>query len=58
MSQVVHVERSFATRAQAERFFDALQSTAWPYVWCLHDVGSGRWKVSALVETGQYRKVS
>lgn len=58
MSQVVHVERVFTTRAQAEAWFDHLKPSAWPYVWCMQDARDGRWRVTALLETAERRKVS
>ncbi len=50
MNRVTHVEQVFATRAQAEAWFENLRAVAWPYVWCIEDGASGRWKVVALVE--------
>jgi len=58
MPHVVHIERSFIRRGEAERYFDTLKSEAWPYVWCIEDVDSGRWLVSALVETSRYNNVA
>jgi len=50
MSQVVLIQRTFAARQQADRWFDALRPTAWPYVWCTEDPVSRRWRVRALIE--------
>lgn len=58
MSHLVLVERTFATQRQADRWFDSLQSTAWPYVWCEHDARIRRWRVRALVEKGQLPAVA
>ena len=58
MSHLVLVERSFATRAQADRWFDSLQPSAWPYVWCEQDLRSRRWRVRALIEKGQLPSVA
>lgn len=58
MSHLVLVERSFATETQADRWFNSLQSRAWPYVWCEHDASARRWRVKALVERGQLPAVA
>lgn len=50
MARMTLVERTFAGRAQAERWFDCLRPTAWPYVWCIEDPRNRRWSVRALVE--------
>lgn len=50
MTRLVHIERQFTTRAQAESWFDTLRRTAWPYVWCMKLPQGSRWRVAALVE--------
>lgn len=58
MPQVQHIQRTFAERARAQRYFETLQPNAWPYVWCVRDGKRGRWKVSALVERRPCNKVA
>lgn len=58
MSHLVLVERVFTTRAQAESYFDSLRARAWPYAWCTEDMRNRRWKVTALVEEAELKKVS
>lgn len=50
MSGVVRVERRFASREQAEAWFDGMRRLAWPYAWCLQDPVSRQWRVTAIVE--------
>lgn len=58
MSRLKLVQHVFATRAQAESYLDSIASMAWPYAWCAQDPDSGRWKVTALVETDHLRAAS
>lgn len=58
MSRLTLVERTFMGRVQAQRWFDSLRTTAWPYIWCIHDLRTRRWSVRALVEQGALREVS
>ena len=58
MSRLVLVQQVFATRAQAESYLDSIVPMAWPYAWCAQDLESGRWKVTAFVETDHLRAVS
>jgi hypothetical protein len=58
MSYVIHIKETFTDRAQAERHFDSLQKTAWPYVWCMEDVRTGNWLVRALIEPQTYKTVA
>jgi len=51
ISRVVHVEHVFSSQAQVEAWLDSLRTKAWPYLWCIQDIPSGRWKVIALIET-------
>lgn len=53
MSHMFVVERSFTVRRKAERWFESIRATAWPYVWCVHDSGSRMWNVTALLERNQ-----
>jgi len=58
MSHLVLVQQVFPTRAQAEAYFDALRERAWPYAWCSQDPQSKCWKVTAFVESGEFKAVS
>lgn len=58
MSRLTLVERTFMGRVQAQRWFDSLRRTAWPYIWCTHDLRTRRWSVRALVEQGALRDVA
>ncbi len=58
MTRVLHYGRTFADRAEAERCFDSLQSTAWPYVWYHESIKDREWKVIALVESQLYSRVA
>lgn len=58
MTRVFHFERTFTDHGEAERCFDSLQPTAWPYIWCMEIQDSDQWKVIALIEIHVYSQVA
>lgn len=51
MSRLERIQHAVATWEEADTYFDALATYAWPYVWCWQDVRNNEWKVTTFVDT-------